>query len=533
MAVSRNKRKAILDSSIAPKHPVWIADPNRYMFFATRNRWMNGFNMVAATNLNYIGSKLFFGSAPYETNSHRWHFSGFAVTEGGGAPQETIYPTTDITIDEAFVIVNGVEYAVSFGGSASTTVTAQTGSVWGTTPTLTSIPRDAVFGFRTNWHVAVGQSYIGGYRIQKHRGEKLWAAADLASLQALATADAAITTEMDTFYNTVGNASNSQPLAYGPDIMVAKGWDGRPVPLILSDSLKERQEIAASADDRGSMGVWGRWLDVGDPVHGRIPHFAMGCPGAKSAQELTGSGATIATKRWAILDEVQSLNSGKNCFTIAIDQSGRNDNSATASTWYNAKFGLVDRFKTRYPGVSVVGCTILPTTTSTNTWRDLAGQSVSTLWSTTLATVNDTVRASSKYSAIFDIIKYWASPNDPNRFPGHLEFPLGNLVGHPGLQDGTTTWNTAVSPVAIPVGYRIAIEYQPGLTTGRTVLSCVNNGTTGYDITVLEVLATNVQDNAPIYGQTSADGVHSQPYHIVDTVRRFPQSEKLKLYPVV
>lgn len=153
---------------------------------------------------------------------------------------------------------------------------------------------------------------------------------DLTSIRALALANGASTPARDTFYNTVGNESNSQPLAYGPAMVLAKGWDGRPVPMVLSDSLIERQEIAATADARRNMGMWLRWLDVRDPVWGSIIPLVMGVPGSKSVQEL----ATSATKRWAMIDAIRdTYNGGKNIWTFVLDQSGRNDNSATSSTW--------------------------------------------------------------------------------------------------------------------------------------------------------------------------------------------------------
>lgn len=51
---------------------------------------------------------------------------------------------------------------------------------------------------------------------------------DLTSIRALALANGASTPACDTFYNTVGNESNSQPLAYGPAMVLAKGWDAGP-----------------------------------------------------------------------------------------------------------------------------------------------------------------------------------------------------------------------------------------------------------------------------------------------------------------
>ncbi|MGR9496043.1 hypothetical protein ACU8OJ_04575 [Rhizobium leguminosarum] len=103
--------------------------------------------------------------------------------------------------------------------------------------------------------------------------------------------------------------------------------------MVLSDSLIERQEIAATADARRNMGMWLRWLDVRDPVWGCIIPLVMGVRGSKSVQEL----ATSATKRWTMIDAIRdTYNGGKNIWTFVLDQSGRNDNSATSSTWSNA-----------------------------------------------------------------------------------------------------------------------------------------------------------------------------------------------------
>ncbi|MBY5343627.1 hypothetical protein HFN08_25205, partial [Rhizobium leguminosarum] len=274
--------------------PPWVPDPNRYMPAATGTRWPAGFTQTYAAGLNYQCSKLFFGSPDYETNDFLVPFVGFGCTEGGLAPQETILPNADIAIDEVFFIhPDGTEYPVLFGGNAAATVTASTGIVYGQVTLPSALPAWSVFGIRTVWHGTVGQTYIGGYRCQRHRNEKYWAATDLASVQALAVANGASTPARDTFYNTVGNESNSQPLAYGPAMVLAKGWDGRPVPMVLSDSLIERQEIAATADARRNMGMWLRWLDVRDPLWGSIIPLVMGVPGSKSVQEL----ATSATKR--------------------------------------------------------------------------------------------------------------------------------------------------------------------------------------------------------------------------------------------
>ena len=523
-------------------HPPWVADPNRYMPAATRVQWPGGFTQTYAAGLNYQASELYFGSPDYPTNSFLIPFVGFGVTQGGNAPQETVNPNADMLIDEVFFLhPDGSEYAVLFGGAAAAAATAATGIVWGQVTLPADLPRRSLFGIRTIWHGTVGSTYIGGYRIQRHRGEKYWAAGDLASVRALAAADAPSTPDRDPdgFYNTVGNVSNSQPLAYGPAMIFAKGWDGRPVPLVLSDSLIERQEIAASADARGNMGVWRRWFDVADPVWGETMPLIMGVPGAKSQLELTGSGSTIATLRWGLIDIVKNTyNGGLPPWTFVFDQSGRNDNNATASTWANFKFGLVDRVKARYgAGTHVVGVTIQPTVSSSTAYRTLAGLSVATLWnavSGTLKSVNDLIKASPRYARVLDMLPYWSDSRSLGFPPTAELFPLGNVIGHPGNQDGVTTWNTMVLPDIVPNGARVTFEYQPGLYTSRTVIARTDNGDGTITATVREVFATNVQDNAALFGAglgSDGAGVHEDLYGILYAAGRIPQTEKSKFYP--
>ncbi|MBX4941002.1 hypothetical protein [Rhizobium binae] len=520
-------------------HPAWVPEPNRYMPAATGIHWSQSFVQTYASGLNYQCSKLFFGSPDYPTNNFLVPYLGFGLTDGGNAPQETINPNGDIVIDEAwFIHPNGTEYQILFGGNASVTVTAATGVQFGLVTLPADLPAWSVYGIRTVWHGVVGNTYIGGYRAQRHRGEKYWAAADLASIQALAAANGASTAAMDpdSKYNVVGNVSTSQPLAYGPAQPFALGWDGRPVVLVPSDSLSERQEIAASADARRNMGIIGRYLDQRDPVWGSTPHMFMGLPGAKSANELN----TSAFKRWTdFLDVVKNTyNGGLNPWTCVLDQPGRNDNNATAATWLSAKTALPGtRIRNRYGAdTRIVGMTILPTMGSSDGGRTVAAYTVSTLWdpvSGTLKTVNDGIKSSPVYNAVIDLQAAYMSDSDPMRAAAAENFPLGNIIGHPGNQDGVTTWNTMKLPSSVLLGARVMFEYQPGLWASRTLIGKTDNGDGTADFTVSEVFATNVQDNATLLGHafTAADFVHPALYAVLRTVSRIPQSEKLKFYP--
>ncbi|XXA94030.1 hypothetical protein NL154_15055 [Rhizobium sp. YTUHZ044] len=521
-------------------HPTWVPDPNRYMPAATGTRWPTGSTTTPwtyQTGLNYQCSKLFFGSPDYPTNDFLIPFVGFALTEGGNAPQETQSPNADMLIDEVFFIhPDGTEYPILFSGVAAATVTAATGIVYGQVTLPSALPAWSIFGVRTVYHGTVGNTFAAAYRCQRHRGEKYWGAADLTSIRALAAANGPSTAALDSdaLYNTVGNATNSQQMAYGPCMVLAKGWDGRPVPLVLADSLLERQEIAASADERRNLGVGRRWLDQRDPAQGSIIPLVMGVPGSKSAQEL----ATNALKRWDMIDAIATtFNGGKAIWTFVLDWSGRNDTNATvASTWAAAKTALPGtRVRGRYgAGTHIVGVTMWPTVGSSDSGRTVAAYTVTAQWSTVLAAANALVLASAAYNKTIDVFPAFMSDVDPTKPPAAETFPLGNITGHPGNQDGVTTWDTMRVPSSIPQGARVMFEYQPGLFTSRTLVEKKTDyGDGTADFRVAEVLATNVQDNALLMGHayTAADFIHPALYHVLRTVSRIPQSEKLKFYP--
>ncbi|MBY5342686.1 hypothetical protein HFN08_20425, partial [Rhizobium leguminosarum] len=102
-------------------------------------------------------------------------------------------------------------------------------------------------------------------------------------------------------------------------------------------------------------------------------------------------------------------------------------------------------------------------------------------------------------------------------------------------QDGVTTWDTIKLPASVPNGTRIMFEYQPGLWTSRTTYDRVDNGDGTADYKVIEVFATNVQDNAALFAHGMNLDVSSYVHPVLQGILRFvsrlPQSEKLKFYP--
>ncbi len=94
----------------------------------------------------------------------------------------------------------------------------------------------------------------------------------------------------------------------------------------------------------------------------------IGMPGNGSVRELTGTGAAIATRRWAVLDEITAFNNNKKPFTVIANQMGQNDTAATYTQFFNTNYrSLITRLRARYPGVKIVALPPLGRTVSTRT----------------------------------------------------------------------------------------------------------------------------------------------------------------------
>ncbi|AGC36047.1 lysophospholipase L1-like esterase [Rhizobium phage RHEph10] len=523
-------------SSVATSRPVLPAvDPNRYMFFATRNRVMTGVLMTAPTGLTSFESTLYFGCPDYKTRDFVFHFSGIMSTEGGAAPAETLVPANDMVLNEVYLVYQGVEYPILFSGQPSVTIVKGSDGVFGNVTLPFDLPRLAKFGIRTYYSVPADGNFVCGYRVQRHRGETFRGAGSLAALKALVAANGS-TPALDINYNLVGSQASGQQLAFGPDFMVSKGdWDGRPVLLVIPDSIGEsRQEIAHSADDRGNLGVLRRFLDDPGSIHGRIPNMFIAGPGAAASRELT----TGAFQRWRVFDQIIAMNGGKWPCTGALNQMGFNDSNAVPATWIARPKTLVASVKTRYPGMKVFQTTITSRATSTDLYRTTAGQTVPNPWkspavagdaNTGLGQLNDAIRANigNWHDGVVEVYDAWSDPDNPNRWRSSNQFgELGRLVSNSGSGDGITPWNQAVSSVPLKRGYPYLIEYQPGLWSTRTVYDC--SPSAPYQITFIENFATIFQPNAKIQLAICNDGVgvHPTPGYVEWMLGRMPQSMK-------
>ncbi|WP_267433765.1 SGNH/GDSL hydrolase family protein [Sphingomonas sp. GM_Shp_1] len=502
-----------------------VTDAQRYMFWSTRSRFPSGSLVTAASATNYVMTRIVLASTVHTVTNPRFHFSGFASTEGGNSPQETVLPGNATVIDGVWISVNGAApVALTFGGQAGVSIASGNIGAWTDEPTIT-VPREASVAIYTLYHTAAAEKQIPVYRIQTARGERVWGATDAATLTPMLSAPAtASTASLDTGFG------QSQPAYYGPDMTVARGWDGRPVVLGVVDSIGEaRQEYAAEADTRGNLGWLRRWLDKDDPSYRRVPFMMMGMPGAGSAREL----GTNATLRWQVLDQAAAFNASSALpFTVAVNQLGQNDSNSTYSTMQGNWTGFVDRFKTRYPGMRMIATGVLPRTTSTNFWTTREGQTASQYneWASTTNGWGNGFKwqleafkeagGGGRLAGYISTKPYWYDAGAPGTWP--IVADTYTLAAQAGT-DGTTPY-TSFQTTTPP---RIA-DILIGGGAALSVLSVT--GTGPYTVTTSSNTAV-VPSGTVMRPQVSPEGVHPFPSAVQAIVAAIPQSQKALLAP--
>ncbi|WP_296075359.1 hypothetical protein [uncultured Agrobacterium sp.] len=533
-------------SGVAP--PV---DPDRYMVFATRARMPSGAIYTALANNTYICTKIKVGCSQFKTRAFRFHFSGFASTEGGNSPQETIVtgtlgtPGNSVIIDEFALRYRGQFYPVTFnGGSAGVTIADQTNGVWTDEITIPGdVDAEGDVELWTVYHVAsAGDKVWPVYRVQHHRGERVWGGASLGAVQAFqATPDAASTSALISSTGDAGYGQQAQYQHYGPDFMVARGdWDGRPVALVVADSIGEaRQEYGPNADTRGNLGYLRKWLDRKDTA-GRVPHLVIGMPGSASLRELTGSGSSIATRRWEILDQVKAFNNGKLPFTAILNQMGQNDTTTSYATWWSRVTGLASRLRTRYPGVRLVHLVPLGRAANSQEYTDAnaVSYSANNVWPA------DGTDASGKWrlrndllalkdnvaDAAIDTLAAWQGSAGLAKPPMYDELPWSSLTEQAGT-DGTATYQSF--QVADGSLYQPEQQLRVYSPDGTTLLGSGNviAEISGDTLKLQSAIATVFPIGARLYQipVNYGDGLHPMPVLVRQLATKLADSEKAKL----
>lgn len=330
-------------------------------FAATRLALMDSTWSPSASQLHEV-SRIFFATPAYKVQRLRFHFSNWQVNIGGTTPAE-IANTNAQVIEGAYLECGGLFQEIKFGGNSGITLASggesSGGGVW-SDPTPVQVAVNQNCFVRTASSVASGATRIGGYSPGSYTPNGLMGEGVMYSGSTLS----AFLTQ-----GQIVGVSPHNTVAFGPDSMVAEGNDGRPVVLIVGDSISIGVG-SAIFDARGNIGYMERGLDEA-ALSTRMPYGNFGVSGALYITESPMS--SNWTNRLAMLASLPNVP-----FTTVWSELGINDIRNNTEAWptplqTNMQAWWTD-INTNFSGVPLVQSTVGPCTTGT--FGTLPGQSV-------------------------------------------------------------------------------------------------------------------------------------------------------------
>lgn len=349
--------------------------------------------LLLGSRYNVMGFNGYVGSDGTDTNSNSriasWNETGASVTKLRAYYANWFANATNeqdgynpITVTAAIEYPAGTVTPVTFGGSGSTTIPA-TGSASlaesDEVTLATAIPAGAQYWMRTYVSVAAGGKWPQGYLTNTSNGE----AVDF-STGVDKTAGATIT-------NATASATRR---SYGPVALKATGFSGASVGkafAVIGDSLMMGAtdvNIEAGATAHGNMGF------VAKAMAGYYPVINLGIAGTAAQYNLPAN----YTRRTALLAKVGVTN--------VFGDFGNNDLPAARSATQIASdiSSIATALKSALPGIKVTWMTITPRTSSTDTWRTAANQTLySSYYGTPRLDLNTAIRAGiSGVDSVFD-----------------------------------------------------------------------------------------------------------------------------------
>lgn len=472
--------------------------PNgRLMFAGTRLVIATLANPVIASGFEYQYSYLLVGTPDRSINTLSVYFPNWRRQQSAGSPTE-VSPGNTITIN-ATVQVGATIYPVLFSGVVGPYTLADGAGLWASCDV--SIPAGSIFYVRTESQGAIGATRIGMGRPYTNQGE---------GIIHLAAQD---TGYLDGTKTPSGIGASGNIYAYGPTAVVAKGWDGQPVALIIGDSIAWGNDDNAannrSFDARGNMGYIQRGLD--SQTGGRMSFGNIAVPGMTSL--LQDTAAEIPKTLAMLEDPIFGVGASyRPPWTAMLCEMGVNnfDTSTGASRYPSpVKTNLeahIAFWKARYPGQPFVQTTLTPRANSTAlyNWTDplqqtpvgTDGTSPNGRWA-----FNDDLRAGNVagVTAYIDVEPHFSDPTNRDRWAAG---PISTT-----LSANASALATTVSlPIALTPGENACFE--PGVATAenRTVISVTGSGP--YIHTISSGLTSAHANGSAVKTRKTTDGVH-------------------------
>lgn len=266
-------------------------------------------------------------------------------TNNTGATPAELLPPTSITMRAAIFVDNTFVQNVTFSGATEITI-ASGGIAWCDPISYASLPTTGQLYMRTYSALPSGGQRPGRRQATDNslgNGTTLIFATDTQAT-ALALLSSGTVTNNSGFPNSY---------AFGPICQVADKWDGRPVVLVVGDSI--------SAGNDNAIGK--SWITnaVGSSVGGVMSFFNMGIHGTKPSNQ---TGDAAYGQKAAIIDTLAAMNGGALPMTTIVSEMGVNDASGTNVASLQAKVqAWLTYINGKWPAAKLVQTTYTPRVT--------------------------------------------------------------------------------------------------------------------------------------------------------------------------
>ena len=340
--------KTILAQIIASMGSGGGINPSRWMLAShsvVPNYRANTADPATTPAQAYHVSSISFDRPAWTPNNLMFAWQNAYTNNQGNTPAE-IVPPTAITMRAA--IFNGDTFVanITFGGQQEITLAA--GDIaWCDPIPFSSLP-------------ASGQLYMRTYSALPNGGQRPGRrqntdnATGNGFTYVFNTATQATALALLTSGSVTNNSGYPNNYAFGPVCQVADKWDGRPVVLVVGDSIAGGNDNAIGAS----------WITnaLRSSVGGVMSYYNLAIHGTKPSNQ---TGDSVYGKKAAIIDTLIAKNGGALPMTSIISEMGVNDASGTNVASLQTKVqAWLDYIKSKWPGAKLIQTTYTPRVTS-------------------------------------------------------------------------------------------------------------------------------------------------------------------------
>lgn len=319
-------------------------NPARYMLASHSicpNYRANTADPATDATQRYHVSQVTFDRPPWSATNVRFAFQNSYTNTFGNTPAEIDNPQS-ITIRAAvYDFVNAPLVQMTFGGQAEVIIAAG-GLVWCDPIPLASLSAGVQLTVRTYSALADG-GQRPGRRARDNVNTRVYATSDQSAALNLLTAS--------TFVPSTSPSPNNY--AFGPVLQVADNWDGRPVVLIVGDS------IAAGNDN--SIGM--SWVSnaIYSAVGGVMGYANLAIHGTRPSNQ---TGDSAYGRKAALIDTLATINSGALPMTAILSEHGVNDSGGTVLALQTKMQDWFDYIAGKWSAAKFVQTTYTPRNTN-------------------------------------------------------------------------------------------------------------------------------------------------------------------------